>query len=300
MNPSILYIIGNGFDRHHGIRSDYKDFGEFLRQVDSETYDVVDTYFTVDDSFWWEFEARLADFDAEALLEDASIFMLPYGADEWSDSAHHDFQYETERAISAISVTMRSHFSNWVRQLEIPRKADLSGTLLNLDPSASFLTFNYTPTLQNIYGVRPSQVLHIHGSAFDPTDKLVLGHGWQPRPEDTFNARANPERDDTRLLEGYQIADNYFAATFKPTSEIIAEHRAFFESLSKVREVRIMGHSLASVDAPYIREVLNSIDQLLVRWQVSYHSDVEASKNVFQPYGVDESLVSYARLSEFP
>ena len=34
----ILYIVGNGFDLHHGIPSSYAAFGRYLKEVDSETY----------------------------------------------------------------------------------------------------------------------------------------------------------------------------------------------------------------------------------------------------------------------
>jgi hypothetical protein len=43
-----LYIVGNGFDLHHGIRSSYKAFGEYLKGHDRNTYDVVERFFDVD------------------------------------------------------------------------------------------------------------------------------------------------------------------------------------------------------------------------------------------------------------
>lgn len=43
MNTSTsLYIIGNGFDRHHSIPSDYRDFGSYLAAVDRDTYREVE------------------------------------------------------------------------------------------------------------------------------------------------------------------------------------------------------------------------------------------------------------------
>lgn len=46
-----LYIIGNGFDRHHNIPSDCRDFGRYLKAVDRDTYREVENYFSVDDDF---------------------------------------------------------------------------------------------------------------------------------------------------------------------------------------------------------------------------------------------------------
>jgi hypothetical protein len=67
-----FYIVGNGFDLHHGIRSAYKDFGAFVKAHDSESYRLIENYFPVDDEFWSDFEAGLADFDADSLIENAS------------------------------------------------------------------------------------------------------------------------------------------------------------------------------------------------------------------------------------
>ena len=75
-----LYIIGNGFDRHHNIPSNYSDFGHYLKTVDSETYREVENYFCVDDDFWWQFEEQLANFDADTTIEYASQFLMSYGA----------------------------------------------------------------------------------------------------------------------------------------------------------------------------------------------------------------------------
>lgn len=66
-----LIIVGNGFDLFHSIPSKYIDFASFLKAKDSELYDLVETYFSVDQDFWWEFEERLAEFDAASLIDDA-------------------------------------------------------------------------------------------------------------------------------------------------------------------------------------------------------------------------------------
>ncbi|MCH4269666.1 MAG: bacteriophage abortive infection AbiH family protein [Brevundimonas sp.] len=64
-----LVIIGNGFDRFHGIPSDFTDFARYLHTVDWAVCRMVDEYFSVDDKFWGQFEARLADFDAERAVD---------------------------------------------------------------------------------------------------------------------------------------------------------------------------------------------------------------------------------------
>jgi hypothetical protein len=74
---STLYIIGNGFDLYHGIPSAYKQFGTFVRDHSPDVYASIENYLATDDDFWSNFEARLADFDANALIEHASILSSP-------------------------------------------------------------------------------------------------------------------------------------------------------------------------------------------------------------------------------
>lgn len=93
----ILYIIGNGFDLHHGISSSYTAFGKYLKHVDPGTHGQLERYFSVDDEFWWQFEAQLQYLDTDLLLQDAEAFLPSYGAEDWSDAGHHDYEYELDR-----------------------------------------------------------------------------------------------------------------------------------------------------------------------------------------------------------
>lgn len=295
---STLYIIGNGFDRYHKIPSSYHDFGHYLRRVDHVTYREIETYFSVDDDFWCEFEKQLATFDVDAVIDYASQFFMPYGAEEWSDSGHGDYQYELGRVVEAISTTMRRHFASWIRQLSIPTAATFGGELLPLDSRARYLSFNYTQTLQQIYGIPESQILHIHGNAGNPTDQLVLGHGWRRMQADLLNYGVDPSEADIRIIEGNRIVDDYFAATFKPTDIIIAHRQPFFKSLKSVRRIFVMGHSLSEIDAPYLKEIVGNIDSSSVTWKISYHSDPTDVRENFYGLGVDMLLASFAPLDD--
>jgi hypothetical protein len=295
-----LYIIGNGFDLHHGIKSSYWAFGEFLRVTDPDTFQVVERYFDTSDDFWSNFEERLAYFDAETLIEDASEFLVGYGADDWSDSYHHDYQYQIDRAVQAISRTMRTHFAAWIRQLVIPAPADVAELHVAIDPAATFLNFNYTSSLQCLYGVPESHILHIHGSGLDQEADLVLGHGWEPQENlDPYRFERDPEAADTRVIEGQSIIDRYFKDTFKPTLQIILANRAFFSSLTQTSEIWVMGHSLADVDLPYLEEVIRHVDAKRVQWKVSVYKDPEERRNQFKKLGINPRLVEFLPLTGF-
>ncbi|RJF78920.1 bacteriophage abortive infection AbiH family protein [Rhodopseudomonas palustris] len=295
-----LYIIGNGFDLHHGIPSSYKAFGEYLRRSDDKTYKIVERYFSVDAQFWADFEDQLASFDGDALIEDASAFLVGYGVDDWSDAYHHDYQYEIQQAVESISTILRLRFAEWIRHLPIPSAAEFSGRRVPVDASAIFLNFNYTPSLQRVYGVSDCNVLHIHGAAGNPTETLVLGHGWEPDPNpDPYRFDRDPENADIRVIEGQGIIDDYFKDTFKPTGRIIEKNAVFFAGLSNIDRVVVMGHSISEVDRPYFEEVIKNIDVNRVRWKVSYYDDLDGLRQCMELLGVPAFLTEFALLNEF-
>ncbi len=293
-----LYIVGNGFDLHHRIRSSYRAFGEYLKGHDRATYNVVERYFYVDSEFWAEFEEQLADRDA--LIDHASNWLVSYGAEDWRDASHHDFQYEIGQDVEAISKTLRLRFGEWVRQLRIPDPSEIASIRLPIDQSATYLNFNYTPSLQRLYGVPDAHILHIHGAATDSDARLVLGHGWEPEEHpDPYRFERDPEGADMRVIEGQRIIDDYFRETFKPTAEIIRDNAAFFGGLLQVERVFVMGHSVSSVDHPYFREVIRNIDTDHVTWKISHFDDLNGLRERFKEFGITPRLVEFALLSDF-
>ncbi|UDF05763.1 bacteriophage abortive infection AbiH family protein [Asticcacaulis sp. AND118] len=295
-----LYIIGNGFDLHHGIPSSYWQFGRYVEANDRSTYERVERCFALDDSFWNEFEERLAALDTDTIVDEAENFLVGYGAEDWSDAYHHDYQYEIEQAVDAISVTLRERFAEWIRQLPVPTQLT-PGRRLSLDPSARFLNFNYTSTLQRLYGIPEGNILHIHGSASDPTSSLVLGHGWEPDPKpDPYRRYQNPEDADIRVVQGQELIDDYFQRTFKPTARIIEDRHLYFSQLADVTEILVMGHSLAEVDHPYFEEILRYIDVERVHWKVSIFGSDEGSKRLaMENFGISPSQLEFLPLSAF-
>src|SRR5690606_14953339 len=137
-----------------------------------------------------------------------------------------------------------SAFAEWIRQIVVPLPTSLPGPPARIDPTARFISFNYTDTLQRLYGVIDDQVWHIHGAATG-ANSLVLGHGWRPKLAETWSASLDPEQEDTRVIDGAQIIDDYFKRSFKPTKEIIANNAARFAALADVDAIHVLGHSLS-------------------------------------------------------
>lgn len=302
----VLYIIGNGFDLHHKIESSYWHFGTYLKNDDGKTFAVVERYFDVDDiDFWGEFEARLATLNIDTLEDDASDFLTSYASEDWSEGDNHHYQEEISEIVGVISTTLRQRFAEWIRDLDIPDKADIAALILPLDTTAIYLNFNYTSSLQNIYGIPDANIFHVHGSAADPDEQLILGHGWKapPRPKkvrepDDDLYEDDPDETDFRVVEGQSIINRYFKDTFKPTKRILADNAAFFTGLSDVTSIIVLGHSISEVDHPYFMELIRNIAVDKVRWKISYHGDQATIQEKFEVLGVDPQLVEYLTIGE--
>lgn len=252
-----LYIIGNGFDLWHGIPSGYEDFKKYVDKHDSRVSDDVERYLAPRED-WKDLEAALANLDVDSIIDDMGQFMGGYGDDDWSDAGHHDFQYEVENVVARLSSKLRALFGAWIRTLVIPTPATATRRLNTIDTHATFLNFNYTATLRDLYAVPDGQILHIHGEASEPDSELILGHAWNPSQREPLHRPEDEEEMDIRLIEAHGILDDYFSSTFKPSERLIREHQGFFDQLSAVQQVYVLGHSLSEVDLPYL-QVLTSV-----------------------------------------
>jgi len=292
MERKKLYIIGNGFDLHHEIRSAYSDFKAFLKKEDWSLFRLVEDYLPAGED-WNELELALGNIDIDYVVDNNSVFLPSYSVDDWSDSGHHDFQYEIGKIVNSLSSTLRTQFVNWVRQIEIPDATSAQNRLSSLDINGRYLTFNYTSTLTSVYSVPAINILHIHGEAAMPDTDLVLGHAWNPSERKSLNDHSGVEEQDTRVTEAYDILDGYFSATFKPSEKIIQENALFFAGLRNIEEVFVLGHSLSEVDHKYFEAVVKTINVDAVCWTIAYRDsdEMEDKHAAITMFGVPDHQV---------
>jgi hypothetical protein len=300
MNKTKLYIIGNGFDLHHEIRSAYSDFKAFIKKEDWGLFRLVEDYLPVGEN-WSELEIALGDIDIDYVVDNNSVFLPSYSADDWSDSGHHDFQYEISKIANNLSSVLRAQFTNWVRQIEIPDATSAQNRLSTLDINGRYLSFNYTSTLSTVYSVPAINILPIHGDAAMHDTELVLGHAWNPSERKSLNDYSGVEDQDTRVTEAYDILDGYFSATFKPSEEIILKNAPFFAGLHNIEEVFVLGHSLSDVDRNYFEAIVKAINIDVAKWTIAcLDSDEMPDKHAtVRSFGVPAGLISTAHWHTF-
>ena len=307
-----LYIIGNGFDLHHGIQSGYFNFKDFLEENDPEVYNVVDTYLGNIKDFWSCFEKNLAHLDEDKILDYALNFLVSYGADKWSDAYHHDYQYEISRIVDSLTIHLKQAFIDWVNQIEIQHKTN---QMLDLEKKSLFFSFNYTSTLEKLYQIKNFNIKYIHGKAISSSSDLVLGHDYKMpnnKPdlekirrelgEEVYNEHLEElSKEDVRVTEGYDIINSYFTDTYKPTNDIIKENKAFFAKMKGINNIIVLGHSLENVDIPYFEKIFKSIDNTRAKWTISYHSEKDIAKHrqALKNIGIKDEQINNVRMDYF-
>ena len=115
-----------------------------------------------------------------------------------------------------------------------------------------FFNFNYTKTLERVYGVSESNICHIHGDA-DSKDDLIVGHG-----REVF---------DTDVTNKTSTASNI---NKKPVKQCIVNHWLFFEKLKGVKNIYSHGFSFGDVDMPYISTICENVgDTSRITWNLN-------------------------------
>lgn len=115
-----------------------------------------------------------------------------------------------------------------------------------------YLSFNYTDTLEHVYGIPRDQILYIHGKAGENSN-LIVGHGDKSTfekdtipnnlSEEEYNEYLeNMDYNDVRENEADDIIKNYFKTTYKNTQRLIVQSQGFIKYLSSMKEIFILGY----------------------------------------------------------
>ena len=322
-----LYIIGNGFDLHHGVKSSYRSFHDWLEEHDGETCAIYETVCDYD-ALWSDFETGMAYVSRDYFLN-AGIALLPdpkSDPDEWTMT---DIILGGDNATSTVANlldNLKKDFHKWVCSIATPH--DYKNKMLYVDDYARFLTFNYTMFLESQYRITSDHIKHIHGVKSQKWGSLIVGHGedneaifdkwWQSKRYDKprYNKKGKKyyKRDtiyrmykgDTQYLPEYEAitdaVESYYYDAQKPVDRIISDNSSYFDSLSDVRTIYVWGISFSKVDQPYIKKIIDvNADREGLQWYVSVFSeaDHERALNCLLPLGVTESNIHFKPMAEF-
>lgn len=273
-----LYIIGNGFDIHHGFNTRFLDFKKFMDQkykdVVRRWLDIVGETadFEIEDAWlgvkkdWSNIEKSFEHVDYDELINACSTYLVDYGAGDWKDAYHYDYQYEIEQYLN-LALYSDKYLREWLETVNCA-----SDKKLLLETESLYLNFNYTDTLENVYSIPPENICHIHGY-INEEEKLILGHN---NPDIIEEVIGKLNRDDIRIIEADRIIDFSKSNSYKNSDFIINENSDFFEKIHTIEEIYIIGHSskaMEEVDNQYYQKIYSLIEVEKVKINVIYYDE---------------------------
>lgn len=290
---SNLLIVGNGFDISHGLETSYRNFKRFLcgnANIDVCEGDILPIieeipelplgqiytgkgkiynlcaecrllYWLIDtaaiaaeDMEWNKFESLLGELDYVKVIE----------------------KYKDKEGIVPILMdtlgTLENVFFDWVSEIEISDKIKPKKYLKkHIIPERDLaISFNYTETLESVYGLKEENICYIHGkretdkekrakkgsSSFGKSnEKLIVGYGRTDR--------------DKNKEPGYHqetvIGKNLILIVeclLKDSESIVNDNSPFFDKIRKtnIRNIYSYGFSYSSVDEPQIEAVCDALN----------------------------------------
>lgn len=243
-----LYVIGDGFDLWHDLPTKYSQFYQFAKKP----LDELENYYVLDLTHggpWHDFENSLASFHWREFYAahnhinvDSESFRpsFVYGLED--DLAEH-----ADNHVEAI----KECFREWVDGINV----SVAERRLVFAEDAQFITFNYTSTLQSIYGIDDDRILHIHGKTGTFED-IIFGHGETMVEEPQLDEQGDSNR--TMFSDAEGAAKYPFHALKKPVTDVLEMHYSFFNSLEYTREIIVIGHSFNKIDLPYFKNLAES------------------------------------------
>lgn len=259
-----LFIIGNGFDLYHNIPSTYEHFKCWLYSNGQEEFVCqMQKFFPYlknngEYLLWTDFEHVLGEYN--------QIDLSRLISENYDRELDDDVQNLAIIKFQPIIKQIRPLMKIWAKSIDIS-KAKPS---LQLSKESKYITFNYTKTLEDIYGIPSSQICHIHGCV-DGKEELVVGH--------------NHSKDEDNEIDDYFMLEKVRTDIIKTMNNMVKDcntqerlHYNFFNSLKDISHVVILGHSLSDIDSPYFFKIMKSI-ACESNWHFSKH-DVNGDKSI--------------------
>lgn len=296
----------------------------FKRKIHPVTHEVLNLNGNKDeyDLLWKDFEFNMREVN-EDLIFDEYEFELEYET-EYDDQIKENIERDILETFYEIYEHLQSKLDEWISSIDITNLTKKS-SLINNENYDLYLNFNYTRVLEEVYGIE-EEICHIHGEV--GKTPLIMGHNNKDkinglkRELDYYRTRNIIVSNENELEEGMDEYEEYeeleetnnefterikceellkyYQETYKAPSYYIEENYSFFESISDVEEILIVGHSLNEIDMPYFEYIFSKVNSD-VKWKAYYYlkKDREIFKNKILGLGVKEENIEVVNIGKF-
>ena len=261
-----LYIMGNGFDLHYGLKTRTDDFLDYLKQerVYNEIDDAVEVFAGYGVN-WSNFEEDRAYIDFNE-IEENQLEYPDYLSDHESD--RDGCIFNMREYLNSLYAAIHNALRKMVY------KADTTELAKDMEFSLedAIICFNYTSTIEKVAKVLPLiPIFYIHGCAYK-NEELILGYK-EAQTDYRFDKYSSPEDGDYYVESQLEEMRRFYYSLKKKRKD--CELLVFIENLKNIDEVVVLGHSIGSVDAPYFELINQRLNPRV--WNISYYDDNDDS-----------------------
>ena len=250
-----LYIIGNGFDLHHGLKTAYSDFRDSFASKNNKLWNMLyDVYGDVinQDLWWSDFEGMLGQIDYLNLIGTRNGEALGF-----------------MKVRNLLNGMLPPLFGKWIKDMNSFVPIDTS---LCIDPNSLFFSFNYTLLLENSYQIKDDNIWHIHNSIRN-ADRIVVGHDSDERKLFADYLKYKEGKESFRYDVAEQIRNEAAKGAKCVANRVYRHKEAFLELYSNIKLYVAMGFSFNEIDIPYIKKIISvNENPSQANWKIYFHN----------------------------
>lgn len=246
-----LFVIGNGFDLFHNLKTGYKDFFDFSEKYYTGMLDELIEYFDhleIDEN-WYDFEDSLSYLNDSKISE--VLRVSKFGNLVEGIKAVEVYFESIKEVLDFLLLQWAFHISN--------NELDDTEQIFRFRETDEFITFNYTEILENIYSINSKRVLHIHGSASGDVGNLIYGHNNCQFYDNIFEiTRIESEQNNFMLDSESELSRKIAMEAMKLAKPVDRILDCNISKLTrKYDEIAFIGHSYSKVDMAYFNSIIS-------------------------------------------
>lgn len=318
-----LVICGNGLDLHVGFKTGYRNYRDYLAN-DRLTHGgraipiIEESVFfkTRKGDCWSDLEQSLT-FDGKKYI-DALVYAYDRDIDPNSaDNSHNQIKAANEvqkKDPKDIAFQFTNDwFYEWLLNEYYGREEEVRNNYhgivrdITSCPDNLYITFNYTPTLESIFGVDEDHILYIHNRfPYKPklpfsSDDLLNDIFESGEKRFQFGSINNQIDEWIKYLKSIELKSNgklmqlsqvekdlqHIGWAFSKNLKCNYATMKSFLKEALIDEIVIIGHSFLGVDEQYYRDILVPMYKYK-KWTFYYYQSDEMARNFIDKYGINE------------
>lgn len=351
-----LWIIGNGFDLYHGLKTSYLDYKAFLcRKNTCKRLDAVyqqapeklplevcrccccksdkclgqdcqvRKFFNLPRRKKWTREELWRDLE-EACELDFGQLMSAAKVGMWDDQEDSGEPHSSRLIRSVLTFAdafTGVYFCEWIGEVasklheyKVKFFEQNPKRILDVGRDDLFITFNYTRTPQEFYGVLNEDVCYVHGNweeaqeevkKADPIHRGAIAHRCLAFGSPFTSAEAFKAAVESVESVGASEKDYLMNHCAILTDQLGKDLESGFDKLDKflgsekflgIEEVVVAGHSLGRIDAPYFDHLIEKVG--CKKWHFVYYrkEDIGAAFDLWNERHLDACCVSWEYMTK--